>query len=182
MHVCGLAWGVEVLELCLEMGILAPLLLTWMNSLRSTLISSIRILKLCWSHSTWNPLVVQIWHARCYPVRMIFTLFINLYIKFSGTSNLFFLSVIEWIRRRNIFRESLLMMLLLLLLMWAHNLAKSLRELRGALDSSSLEVNKGRVPVGMMELAMPQLIKVLMALLMKVVKFWVNNLNTLPIR
>jgi hypothetical protein len=70
----------------------------------------------------------------------------------------------------------------MLLLVGAHDLSEGLRELRGALNTSPLEVDQRRVPVRVVELAMPQLVEVLVTLLMNVVNVGVNNLNALPIR
>jgi hypothetical protein len=70
----------------------------------------------------------------------------------------------------------------MLLLVGTHDLSECLWELRGALYTSPLEVDQRRVPVRVVELAMPQLVQVLVALLMNVVNFGVNNLNALPIR
>jgi hypothetical protein len=70
----------------------------------------------------------------------------------------------------------------MLLLVGAHDLSEGLRELWGALYTSALEVDQRRVPVRVVELTMPKLVQVLVALLMNVVNFGVNNLNALPIR
>ena len=70
----------------------------------------------------------------------------------------------------------------MLLLVGAHDFTEGLRELRRALNTSPLEVYQRRVPVRVVQFAMPQLVQVLVALLMNVVNFGVNNLNALPIR
>jgi hypothetical protein len=88
----------------------------------------------------------------------------------------FFLSLIERVRLLILSRR------LMLLLMGAHDLSEGLWELWGALNTSSLEVDQRGVPVRVVELAKPKLVQVLVALLMNVVNFGVNNLNALPIR
>ena len=45
-----------------------------------------------------------------------------------------------------------------MLLVGAHYLSESLGELRGALNTSPLEIDQRRVPIRVVELAMPQLV------------------------